>query len=127
MTGLTKVKNSLCRIRERIRYSAEPMEEVFAQWGIQCPVDQKDRVAWEEGLLVWSEEQGLSRDDGIILERFAAEFGLSDVEGAIRYCDEYRDIFEERLQQALGELHNKGRVWMALGTCGGLAAGLLLM
>ncbi len=127
VAGLTEVKRLLGGIRERIRYASEPMEELFSQWGIDLTEEGVDRERWENQVRVWGEQKGISNEDGMIVERFVRGFGLSDVEGSIRYCDEYRDIVEERLQQASEELRNKGRVFMALGICGGLAAGLLLV
>ena len=114
-------------MRESIRYSSEPMEELLSQWGIVGLGERSTGDDRQPSLVAWCDNHGLSREDGMILERFVAGFGLADVEGAMRYCDEYRDVMDERLQQAREELRNKGRVWMALGTCGGLAAGLLLL
>ncbi|MBQ6830989.1 MAG: stage III sporulation protein AB [Clostridia bacterium] len=129
VTALTEVRTLLGRIRERVRYTSEPMAELLEQWGIPASRENEvdDRESWERNVVAWSKEHGLSNEDSVVLERFVRGFGFSDVEGAIRYCDEYRDVIRERLQDAQNELKTKGRVLMALGICGGLSMSLLLL
>lgn len=126
VNGLAETKKIISRIRERVRYASEPMEGLLSQFGIQCE-GESAREQWEEQVVMWGERMGLSNEDSMILNGFIKGFGYADMEGEVRYCDEYCDVFEERIQEAQAALHSKGRVMMALWICGGLTMGLLLL
>ncbi len=125
-----EVKSRIHRLRERIRYAAVPMEELFAEFGVvpsTTAAPEFEREEWERCVSEWGESVGLSADDKTVLEGFAQGFGRLDVEGEIRFCEEYQEVFSERLEHAREAVRTKGRVWLTLGVCGGLTVGLLFL
>lgn len=127
--GLQQLKGKIRHLSERVRYTSAPMETLL---GEVCSIPEdantsdESRKEWERRLLCWGEGIGLSADDCAVLQGFINGLGRSDVEGEIRFCEEYYALIDERLQEAQEQLKTKGRVYPMLGVgCGVLTAILL--
>lgn len=84
------------------------------------------RERWKAAIDAKGEEWGLSADDRTLLKAFVEGIGKSDVEGEVRFCEDYCEAVSAHLSAAREDMKTKGRLQLTLGICGGLLAALLL-
>ncbi len=116
----------LSRLSEQIRYTGAPIYELVTEL-FPCspqvnPNDPDMREKWKTCI---NDKEGLCEDDRLLLKGFAEGIGRADVEGEVRFCDDYREALEEQLSSARETMKTKGKVCLAMGVCGGLLAALL--
>lgn len=126
------------RLSERIRYTTAPLATLlrslsqtaelrdFSLLHISFDTDEDMRCQWVSAVEKQGAEWGFSEDDRVLMKAFIGELGKTDAEGEMRFCEEYGALVQTHLAQARDEWKAKGRLYVTLGICSGLAAALLL-
>lgn len=126
------------QLAERIRYTAEPLEELLgffaasSEWRDFCllrdlrPPLTAPRDAWLEVVRQSTAELGISAEDERLLCEFVTDFGAADLTGEVRRCRQYAAMLRERGEMARNDVRCRGRLYITLGFCGGSALALLL-
>lgn len=128
------------RIASRIRYTAQPVGEILSEvsgefTGLRF-LPELLRIlqegtdfpsAWRRALEVKGAECGLNGKDRELLRGYGEGLGKTDVEGQMEHCRLYETLIGEQLEEARREAAVKGRLYVTLGTAGGLGAALLLL
>lgn len=83
--------------------------------------------AWRQALEEKGSECGLNGKDREILLGYGEGLGKTDVEGQMEHCRLYETLIGEQLEEARRDATVKGRLYVTLGTAGGLGMALLLL
>jgi stage III sporulation protein AB len=121
----------------RMRYTDRPTGDLLDEWaadGETAPLRelwqafQKApdwRSGFDEGLRAL-ESRGLSPSDVRLLEGFSRGLGTTDRAGQIAHCRDYAARLKTRADAASEQVRVRGRLYLTLGTAGGLLAVLIL-
>ena len=127
------------RLSERIRYTTAPLSVLLQ--ALSKTDEFKDfpllqisfqgagremRRYWQDAIEEQGESWGFSADDRVLVKAFTGELGKTDAAGEVRFCEDYETLTRSRLEQAREDWKSKGRLYLTLGACGGIAAALLL-
>lgn len=119
-------------VQTEIRYSALPLYELCRRHEDEFPFLKPCIHAYEEsGDFPFSfqqclHEMGLASNDMELMQGFGDGLGTTDIEGQVAHCTLYQNLLETRLEEARGEKNGKSRLYVMLGTSGGITAALLL-
>lgn len=85
------------------------------------------RVSWQQAAEVCGREWSLSEQEQQLLVTFGFGLGEGDIAREQRRCEQYAERVKECLVKRRAEAAIRGRLYTALGFCGGSAAVLLLL
>lgn len=85
------------------------------------------RVSWKQAAEVYGREWSLSEQERHLLVTFGFGLGEGDIVREQRRCEQYAEQVKDCLVKRRAEATTRGRLYTALGFCGGSAAVLLLL
>ncbi|MBO5928603.1 MAG: stage III sporulation protein AB [Clostridia bacterium] len=123
---------------EYIRFASLPIGKVLQELAkreefsrfslLQAVANETDfRVAWQREIQPFSLEYSLSEREKELFSDFMNGFGKTDVIGEMHYCEQYRLQIHQCIETERTAVQSKGRLYIALGFCGGGLMGLLLI
>ena len=126
----------LSAAKAEIRYSSIPVWSVVEKHGqnlsflkLCCEKSsggESWRQAWESSVREEAQSEGFSKSDLELLRGFGAGFGASDTEGQLAHFGLYAGLVAEALENAKQDRSRKSRLYLMLGSFGGIVAALLL-
>lgn len=125
----------LSAAKTEIRYSSLPVWAVaekhggrlsFLQSCAQSDFRGDWQEAWETAVRENAEREGFSKEDLELLRGFGTGFGASDTEGQLAHFSLYAGLTAEALENAKQDRTRKSKLYLMLGSFGGILAALLL-
>ncbi len=133
---LTDFLRFLSAAKTEIRYSSIPVWSVVEKHGQGLSFlglcSEKSargdgwREAWESSVREEAAAEGFSKSDLELLNGFGAGFGSSDTEGQLAHFSLYAGLTAEALEKAKEDQSRKSKLYLMLGSFGGIVAALLL-
>lgn len=136
---MEKLEAFLCFLsaaKAEIRYSSIPVWSVVRKHGqglsfLELCAEKSLsgngwQEAWESAVLEKAKDEGFSKSDLDLLRGFGAGFGTSDTEGQLAHFSLYAGLAEEALEGAKQDRNRKSRLYLMLGSFGGILTALLL-
>ena len=142
ITVLSQFERLLQRLGDTIRFQALPVADALrtladsaefasCRWltetAEQVAADGEFRAAWHATVKRYDREWSLSEGERALFDGFADGLGTSDVDGEVRFCEQYGAQIGACLAQRREEANTRRRLYVALGICGGSAVALLLL
>lgn len=123
---------------QRIRFSSLPIAELlkdlafmeeFSQFSLlQAASSSKDfRASWQRELKCFSKEFSLSVREKELFSDFMNGFGKTDVVGEVHYCEQYRLLVNQCIEDVREQVKQKGNLYLTFGFCCGGLIGLLFL
>lgn len=132
----------LQRMAVQIRFTAAPMDDVLRELADtdefgrlpllaeivgRIPPNGDVRGAWQSALHDCGIEWGLSAEERALLCDFGDGLGTADIVGEVTRCEQYAERLHVCAKTAQQETARRGRLYTALGFCGGSAVALILL
>ena len=123
-------------VREKIRYSARELDEIFSLALRQPPFAAPlyETLAHSRGKAEHLTERllsvrgtGLKREDARLITEFYDGLGRDDTKGQLAHCDYYRERLERQADEARRCLKQKGRLTVSLALSGAAALFILMI
>ena len=130
---LEAFRGFLSAVGTEIRFAALPVEMLvrrhrsLSPWLAACDeklsAGEPFPLAWQEAVALCPVPDG----DKAFFREFGEGLGTSDVEGQMAHCRLCETRLEELLAAARDDKLKKSKLYLTLGICAGLAAGLVLL
>lgn len=139
---LSSFERFIQRLSEQVRYTALPVADLlrtladtreFSAFSLlqdtvkRISSDGEFRTVWQKTVKNRYREWALSEEEATLMIDFAEGLGTADVKGEIHHCERYAQLVRDCLDRRKEEVQMRGRLYTALGLCGGSAAALLLL
>lgn len=141
LTLMQQTEHLLRYLAEQIRYTAAPVSELLRACAARADLttfalltdtvaalgaDGEFRSAWQEAVETQQQAVSLTAEECTLLTEAVCLLGTADVAGECRHCEQYAERLRTHIHARTEELRVRGRLYTALGLCGGCAAALLL-
>ena len=139
---LEELKNTFNMIKAKIRFSYEPIPEIFediskntqnTQYTVsqffrtakEKMKDQNAGTAWEDA--VEETQSNLKEEDKQVLKTFSKLLGATDTEGQISQIEITENFLEKQIKEAEDEKRKNEKLYKKLGTTIGLVIVIILI
>ncbi len=132
----------LLRLAERIRYTAAPIGDIlcelaacegFADFSVLTDTarlvgeDGEFRSAWRQAVRIQQDRLAFTQEELTLMTEAVVLLGDGDALSEMRHCEQYAARLHTCVQRRSEDKRVRGRLYTALGLCGGCAVGLLLL
>lgn len=126
-------------ISSSIRYCGADIYNVLKQENSNIKIEFIDDVlnymqaelsveeSWESAVKLIPINYGLLRDDKNIINQFGSKLGATDVDGQMKYCEYFKNVFSEKAEQLKNDYISKSKIYRSLGFFGGLAISIIMI
>lgn len=83
--------------------------------------------SWKSAVKLIPVNYGLLKDDRNIINQFGSKLGATDVDGQMKYCEYFKNVFSEKAEQLKNDYISKSKIYRSLGFFGGLAMSIIMM
>lgn len=138
---LKEIKNAINILQTKIRYTHEPLPEIFKQ--IEEKVDEPityifkiarehmktktANISWEQALQEYKSKTNLKIEDIKVLQGLGKLLGQTDIEGQISQIELTLNFLEEQIQNSTQEQQKNEKMYKSLGVITGLALVIILI
>jgi stage III sporulation protein AB len=114
----------LCACAERSEYSGWP---ILTQTAAHVRADGEFREAWRTAVCAQQNLLAFSAEERDVMSQAVCLLGTLDVAGELHHCELYGEKLRVCVECRTEELRVRGRLYVALGLCGGCAIALMLL
>ena len=139
LNQLQDFKKALTLLQTKMKYTYQPIPEIFAQIGQTMPEpvgniflvssQQMENLtaqqAWEQ--TVQNARTNLKKEDKQVLLEFGKQLGKTDIEGQESQIALTLTFLENRIEEAKKELEKNAKLYQTLGVVSGLALVIILL
>ena len=139
LTELEEMKNALNIFKTKIKFTYEPIPEVFNEISEntndnigkifkiateKMKKNQNANIAWEEA--IEESNTNLNKEDRKTIKMLAKMLGQTDVEGQVSQIEVTEEFLEKQIQDAIRERQKNEKLYTRLGTIVGVAIVIIL-
>ena len=129
----------ISNINTQIRFTGYPLSEILKNYSASAPLgvyitkccellkQYSFPEAWEQTFKTCAKDVRISKEEEKMILNFGLHLGESDTEGQIKHCEYNHELTQPYLNHALEDKKTKGKLALILGTCLGLALGLMFI